>query len=209
LKIELKQIAKRYRKEWVFESVSMHLVSDSQTSVVGNNGSGKSTLLQIIAGYLSPTRGEITWTKSEKPIPRDEVFRHVSMCSPAVQLWDELTLRENISLFLEFKNLPSCDGIVDFATTIQLEKHLNQPLKTFSSGMKQRVKLGLAILCDAPILLLDEPCSHLDQTAVNWYQSLLKNNVTGKILLIASNRDERETFLCTNELDINLHKHHP
>jgi len=209
LNIELNQIAKRYRREWVFESVSMQLPTDSQTSVVGNNGSGKSTLLQIIAGYLSPTRGEITWTKSEKPIPRDEVFRHVSMCSPAIQLWDELTLHENISLFLEFKNLPGCNGVVDFANTIQLEKHLTQPLKIFSSGMKQRVKLGLAILSDAPILLLDEPCSHLDHAAVEWYQNLLQNNVADRIVLVASNRDQRETFLCKQEIDVNLHKHQP
>lgn len=209
MNIELNQIAKRYRKEWIFESVSMHFPSNSQTSVVGNNGSGKSTLLQIVSGYLSPTRGDIKWTLVDKAIARDEVFRYVSICSPAVQLWDELTLQENISLFLEFKKLPGYNESRDFASKIQLEKNLNQPLKTFSSGMKQRVKLGLAILSDSPIMLLDEPCSHLDHAAVEWYQSLLQNNLAGKIVLVASNRDERETFLCKQEIDINLHKHQP
>ena len=133
LNIELNQIAKRYRKEWIFESVSMNFNSNSQTSVVGNNGSGKSTLLQIVSGYLSPTRGDIKWTLGDKAIARDEVFRHVSICSPAVQLWDELTLQENISLFLEFKKLPGYNTSRDFASKIQLEKNLNQPLKTFSS----------------------------------------------------------------------------
>ena len=187
----------------------MHLPSDSQTSVVGNNGSGKSTLLQIVSGYLSPTRGDVKWTMGDKVVARDEVFRYVSICSPAVQLWDELTLQENVSLFLEFKKLPGYNESSDFAAKIQLQKNLNQPLKTFSSGMKQRVKLGLAILSDSPILLLDEPCSHLDHAAVEWYQTLLQSNLEGKILLVASNRDKRETFLCKQEIDINLHKHQP
>lgn len=139
-------------------------------------------------------------------IPREQIFRYVSICSPGIQLWDELTLKENVELFREFKNIPVCDDYREFAGMIGLEKHALIPLKTYSSGMKQRVKLGLAILSDAKILILDEPCSHLDSAAVQWYQSLLRNNSSNKLVIVASNSDEREIFLCNERIDINLYR---
>ena len=204
--IELSQISKRYQKQSIFREVSHSFTPGSCTAVIGNNGSGKSTLLHIIAGYASPSQGSVKWELPNKRIKRDDIFRFVSICSPALQLWDELTLSENYALFREFKRLPECSASIDFARIIQLEKHLNKPLKSFSSGMRQRVKLGFAILSDAPLLLLDEPCSHMDGDAVSWYQEVLQKHAQGRTIIVASNRDNRETFLCNEELDINDYK---
>lgn len=204
--VELQNIAKRFRKEWVFRELNLQLQAGSHTAVLGNNGSGKSTLLQLISGYASPSGGTITWHKQTQVIPREDVYRYVAICSPAVQVWDDLTLRENIDLFQQFKKLPSCTSADSFAEAIHLERHLHQPLKTFSSGMKQRVKLGLTILSDADLLLLDEPCSHLDATAVQWFQELIERTAKGRTMVIASNRDQRETFSCSREVDIHEFK---
>jgi ABC-type multidrug transport system ATPase subunit len=206
LHVELSQISKRYQKQSIFREVSHLFTPGSCTAVIGNNGSGKSTLLQIIAGYASPSQGTVKWEMHNNRINRDNVFRFVSICSPALQLWDELTLSENHALFTQFKQLPECNTSVDFARIIQLEKHINKPLKTFSSGMRQRVKLGFAILSDAPLLLLDEPCSHMDGDAVLWYQEVLQKHAQGKTIIVASNRDHLETFLCNEEIDINDYK---
>jgi ABC-2 type transport system ATP-binding protein len=203
LSIQLLNISKRFRNEWIFRNVSLDLKIGSCTAVIGSNGSGKSTILQIISGYLSPSEGEIRWNLHGQSISRELIFQHVAWCTPAMQLWDELTLRENIALFLQFKKLPWAAGEKEFARLIQLENQLDRTLKTFSSGMKQRVKLGLAILSDASIVLLDEPCSHLDADGVAWYQALLDNHLENRMVMIASNRDERETFRCSLTLDIN------
>jgi len=206
LQVELSDIAKRFRKEWIFEGITTALEHHSAVSILGSNGSGKSTLAQIIAGYITPTQGSIVWKHNEIGIPRERLFKHVAICSPAVQLWEELTLKENVELFLQFKNMPSCLDYRDFAHLIQLEKHANHPLKTYSSGMKQRVKLGLSILSDAPLLILDEPCSHLDRAAVEWYQNLLNKNSDNRLLVVASNSDEREIFGCNTSIDINKYR---
>jgi ABC-type multidrug transport system ATPase subunit len=206
LRIELLNIAKRFRKEWVFRELNLEIQSGSHTAVLGNNGSGKSTLLQLISGYASPSDGQITWQQQSQVIPRETIYRHVAICSPAIQIWDDLTLRENIDLFQQFKKLPSFNNAEEFAQVIQLERHVNQPLKTFSSGMKQRVKLGLAILSDADLLLLDEPCSHLDSTAVHWFQQLVEKHTKGRTVVIASNRDQREIFSCSQDIDIHEFK---
>jgi len=203
LQVELSDIAKRFRKEWIFKGITTTLAQGSPVSILGSNGSGKSTLAQIIAGYITPSEGSVNWSIHGTKISRDKIFQHVAICSPAIQLWEELTLKENVELFLQFKKMPSCEDYREFSHLIQLEKQLNQPLKTYSSGMKQRVKLGLSILSDAPLLILDEPCSHLDSSAVQWYQSLLTTNATNRLVVVASNSDEREIYNCNASIDIN------
>jgi ABC-2 type transport system ATP-binding protein len=206
LKVQLDHISKRFQKQWIFQGISCTIESGSQIAVLGNNGSGKSTFLQIIAGFASPSEGTLTWHLSGAAIKREQLYRHVAICSPLIQLWDDLTLHENHSLFIEFKEMPGISNSTEFARVLELEKHLHKPLKSFSSGMRQRVKLGLSAMSDAPLLLLDEPCSHLDAEAVKWYQSLMQQYTQDKTVIIASNQDERETFNCRNHIDINLYR---
>jgi len=200
--VALHHIGKRYQKEWIFRGVDAERSEGSCTAIIGGNGSGKSTLTQIISGFLSSSEGELRWTINDKPTQRDKVYEHVSLCTPVVQLWDDFTLHENIEFFLRFKALRTNLSVVDFMQMIELEKQGNRALKNFSSGMRQRVKLGLAILADTSLLILDEPCSHLDERAVQWFQQLLKSHAAGRTIFVASNKDERETFLCDSSLDV-------
>jgi ABC-type multidrug transport system ATPase subunit len=75
-------------------------------------------------------------------------------------------------------------------------------VRNFSSGMKQRLKLALAILSDTSLLLLDEPTSNLDATAIAWYGDLLREHVKDRTLLVASNRQEAEYALCTARVEV-------
>jgi ABC-type multidrug transport system ATPase subunit len=200
LQVALENISKRYNREWIFKDVNRTFESESSCAILGSNGSGKSTLLQIISGYLTPSAGTIVWKNESKEFSSDDVFSQISMVSPAMSLYDDFTLRENIVLFQKFKSLRENISLNDFAQKIQLEKHLDKQLKHYSSGMKQRVKLGLAILADTSLLLLDEPTSHLDANAAQWYQTLLKENISGRSVFVASNSHEEEIFLCTERL---------
>jgi ABC-type multidrug transport system ATPase subunit len=200
--VALHHIGKRYQKEWIFRGIDGQWNEDSCTAIFGGNGSGKSTLTQIISGFLSSSEGELRWSINDKPIPRDKVYEHVSLCTPVVQLWDDFTLRENIEFFLRFKSLRNHFSAADFMQIIELEKQEHRALKNFSSGMRQRVKLGMAILANTSLLILDEPCSHLDERAVQWFQQLLKMHSVGRTIFVASNKDERETFLCESSLDV-------
>lgn len=202
MRIELQHIGKRYQKEWIFRGVDARWSEGNCTAIIGGNGSGKSTLTQIISGFLSSSEGELRWTINDKNIPRDKVHQHVTMCTPVVQLWDDFTLRENVEFFLRFKAFRNGLNASDFMQLIELKKQEHRALKHFSSGMRQRVKLGLAIAAESSLLILDEPCSHLDDRAVQWYQQLLKSHADGRAIFVASNKDERETFLCTDSLDV-------
>lgn len=180
--------------------------SEIRCALLGSNGSGKSTLLHIISGYLTPSTGTVHWKDEHSTYSVDTIFKQVAIASPALGLYEDFTLRENIAFFQNFKSLRNNISLEEVAERIQLSKHIDKPLKHFSSGMKQRVKLGLAILSDTSLLLLDEPISHLDANATKWYQELLGAEIEGRSLFVASNSHEEEIFLCQERIHMEEYK---
>jgi ABC-2 type transport system ATP-binding protein len=186
--------------------VSKSFDSNTTCAILGGNGSGKSTLLQIISGYLTPGEGEVYWTENNNRTAPEEIYKSVSLCTPFLNLYDDFTLLENVEFFLRFKKFR--DGITcdSFAEHIELNKHQHKMLRHYSSGMRQRVKLGLAILADTKLLLLDEPTSHLDSNAVQWFQKMLALHASNRSIFVASNSHKEETFLCREEIVIDTFK---
>lgn len=199
MEISLSNIGKRFQREWIFRHI--HHVFDSGIccAVLGGNGSGKSTFIQVLSGFLIPGEGTISWQMDKKHMEVENVFRHVSLATPYLNLYDDFTLRENISFFLQFKKFRNNFSLDDFISIVQLENQADKQLVHYSSGMRQRVKLGLAILADTPLLLLDEPTSHLDASAVKWFQQLLSDNALDRSVFVASNSHDDEIFLCTTK----------
>ena len=117
-----------------------------------------------------------------------------------MNLFDDFTLEENLAFHVRFKTMRMDATPLALAQRMGLAPHLQKQLRFFSSGMKQRLKLGTAILSNTPLLLLDEPCSHLDASAIAWYQELLREHAGDRIVVIASNRQESETQLCNCQL---------
>lgn len=80
--------------------------------------------------------------------------------------------------------------------TAMLENHAEKKFRNLSSGMQQRLKLVLTCFAQTEVLLLDEPCSHLDSHGVVWYKKILEQSAKDKVVVIASNSNKEETFLC-------------
>ena len=207
MNITLTNISKRYNYEWIFRKVNYEFTFDNNYVIIGANGSGKSTLLQVIASSMIPSEGEIKYSlSSNKVISVDNMFQHLSFASPYLELFDEFTLIESIEFQGKFKkyiNNISAKTIVEIA---ELEKAKNKQIKYYSSGMKQRVRLLLAVLADTPILLLDEPASNLDKKSVEWYQQLIKNYGDNRLIIVASNQQEQEYGFCNKVLNIEDYK---
>jgi ABC-type multidrug transport system ATPase subunit len=128
------------------------------------------------------------------------LHRHVSMCTPFLSLHDDLTLTENVDFFTHFKPLRQDWDTAALADLMGLSTHKHKTLRQYSSGMRQRVKLALAILADTELLLLDEPTSHLDHKAIDWFSQLLEQHLQGRSLFVASNSEAAETAFCTSTL---------
>ena len=194
MKITLENIGRRYNREWIFRQVNYEFVSGGRYAVLGANGSGKSTLLQIIAGSLSPSEGQISYSDMGNKIDVEHIFRNISLATPYLELIEEFTLTELAEFHFRFKKrFPGTDT----NTLIKLlgfEKARNKPLRNFSSGMKQRVKLALALCSDTPILLLDEPTANLDKQGINWYLELVELFSADRLVIVCSNQEHEYQF---------------
>lgn len=206
MRIHLQAASKTFGRETVFRNVSHVFERASRTAIIGLNGSGKSTLLQCVGGALTLTKGTVQHELNATVLPQEEVYRHVSIAAPYMSLYEDLSLREAIAIHKRFKPLLGERSVEAVAEAALLGGQLEKPVRNFSSGMKQRLKLALAILSDTSLLLLDEPTSNLDANGAQWFASFLNEHVGQRTLVVASNRVDVETALCTGILDVQQFK---
>ncbi|MBP9209937.1 MAG: ABC transporter ATP-binding protein [Saprospiraceae bacterium] len=187
LQIIAHQLGKRYRHSWIFRDFSHEFRAPEVYGISGPNGSGKSTLLQVLTGFVPPTRGKLKCEDSHAPGIPVELHPRLAYAAPYAEVYEYLTLRELLGLHLRFR--PLYRGLTgeDFLRIAYLEGHEEKLVKTFSSGMKQRLKLALAILTQSEALVLDEPVTNLDSTAKEWYRELIREFNMDRLILIASN----------------------
>ncbi|HLG02105.1 MAG TPA: ATP-binding cassette domain-containing protein [Bacteroidia bacterium] len=206
MRVSLENIGKKFGREWIFRGLNTHFSPETPTVILGANGSGKSTLLQIISGSLMQGEGSLHYEIGEKRIDQDDLFRHVSFAAPYLELMEEFTLAESIHFHGQFKSWRG-DAQEKLLLEISGLGHAkNKRLKNFSSGMKMRVRLLLAICSDTPLLLLDEPCSNLDAQAVEWYRQLIGEHTAGRTTIVCSNQLRDEYFFCTKEIRMEDYK---
>lgn len=199
MKIWLDQLGKRYQRHWVFRNISQEFAAGSRTAILGKNGSGKSTLLRIIAGMQTASEGSVKHYLNAAELPPTEAFSHISFCAPGMDLPEELTLQEFFEFHFSFKKLLQGCSISSILEETGLGRAAHKPIADFSSGMKQRVKLAQAIFSDTPLLLLDEPCTNLDENGVQQYLDWIARFGAGKTIVVASN-EAREYSFCNAQL---------
>lgn len=205
MEIELNQIGKKFRGEWLFKNINHLFAANSATALVGYNGSGKSTLLQLILGYQMPSAGKITYALNGNLLTDQELYNHTVFVAPYLELPEELTLTEVIEFHFKIKQRINQNPISVLISSAGLGGSENKQLKYFSSGMKQRVKLLLAVNTKASLLLLDEPCSNLDAQGMNWYQELMVTVLNHRTIIVASNLPAEYGY-CHSVLDITVFK---
>ncbi|MEO8760742.1 MAG: ATP-binding cassette domain-containing protein [Bacteroidia bacterium] len=202
ISIHINNLGKKFVNEWIFKGVTLNIAPSEKLVILGSNGSGKSTLLQSISSFLIPTKGEVVWKNEEQIIEDDTIYKHFSMASPYMELIEDFTLTEIINHQKQFKPFVNNISTTEIIALMQLEHTAEKYIKNYSSGMKQRVKLGLAILADCPVLLLDEPCSNLDANAIAWYKNMITKFAQHKTILVCSNTVTEEYFFCTNKIEM-------
>ena len=201
MEIILNNIAKRYLYDWIFRKVTFHFEASNRYAILGANGSGKSTFLKVLSGHLTPTKGTIEYKWNNQLLDKDDVYKQLSFASPYIDLIEELTLTETIRFHQKFKPFYENLSLADFLALVQLTKAKDKEIRFFSSGMKQRLKLGLAICSKAELLLLDEPTATLDEKSIGWFNELLEQFAGNRLIIIASN-EERDVRTCTKRINI-------
>jgi ABC-type multidrug transport system ATPase subunit len=199
--IAVEKLSKRFGYQWIIRDFDHTFCPETIWGIAGNNGSGKSTLIKMLTGFLSPTSGSINYTVDGAKVTTDLVYNYVSLAAPYTDLINEYTLSEMFVFHQKFKKFKKPVSYKEFEEVIKLSGHKEKPLQHFSSGMKQKVQLALALLSDTPFLLLDEPTSFLDKTTKSWFSDLLHTHAQNRIVIIASN-DPFDIGLCNKLIEL-------
>lgn len=200
--ISLQNVGKRYNHEWIFRGINHTFEQDKHTVILGANGSGKSTLLQVILGSTVASEGDLKYTTKGSEISVEETRGRFSLATPYLELIEEYTLTELLEFHQKMVSFNEGLTISSIIEKLYLTEAKDKQLNYYSSGMKQRVKLGLALLSDTPFVLLDEPTSNLDSKAVEWYKQLVDENKSGRIIIVCSNDQKDEFSFCAEQLNV-------
>jgi ABC-type multidrug transport system ATPase subunit len=185
----VENLGKKYGKEWIFRKFAHQFEPNTIYAITGANGSGKSTLLKTLSAALPPSEGTLILKNLSTSVSPDNLYKHVSWAAPYLDLVEDFTLAEMLNFHFKFKQPIAGIEVGQVASVLELGTHLNKPIRNFSSGMKQRLKAGLAILSKSDILILDEPGSNLDALAKDWLSNLISEFVKNRIVIIASNEE--------------------
>ena len=189
-------LSKKFRQEFVIRQFSYQFKAGNSYAITGPNGSGKSTLLQLIAQFTLPNAGTIEMLD----IDPEFVYAQITYAAPYVELIEEYTLSEHLQLLVTNNYLPSSITVDSFEDYIDLKPDRFKLIKNYSSGMRQKIKLGFALLSERPVLLLDEPTTNFDDQAKAWFFNRLEKQ-RDKLIVVASN-EVREIEFCTNQISI-------
>lgn len=201
MQIILEQIGRRFNREWIFKNINYSFKSGQSYAILGINGSGKSTLLQVISSSLTPSTGTLKYIVEEKEIDVENVYQHLSIAAPYLELIEEFTLLEVLDFHFSFKKRLNNLNNQALINLLNMDSSKNKQLKYFSSGMKQRVKLILAFCSDTTILLLDEPTSNLDEQGIAWYLDLVNQFSKDRLIIVCSNQAHEYAF-CKHQLSV-------
>lgn len=203
LELRAENLTQRFNRRLVWQNVSLHVASGDVLGITGDNGSGKTTLLRALCGLLTPTSGTMTFSVEGKAVETDAMTQHIGFVSPYLTLYEEFTPLEHCSIIAQMHGIALETLFADsLLEQFRLFERRNDEIRSFSSGMKQRMKYVLALLFHAPLLVLDEPMTNLDETGTSAVEALIRNHhERGGACIIATN-DARDLALCTKRLAV-------
>ena len=200
--VEAEGLWHRYAPGRGLEPISFSAGAPGALAVTGSNGSGKSTLLRILAGLLRPSGGSATIRVGGQGVPARARRHAVGYAGADLMFYEELTAGENLEFAGEALGLIGARArALETLARVGLEPRANDPVRTLSSGMRQRLRLAFALLHGAPVLLLDEPGSHLDEEGSSLVRRIVEEQRRDHLVVIATN-DERESRLAEQRIEL-------
>lgn len=194
-KLEVKRVYKHFKNRTIFENINLEFESGKIYGIVGPNGCGKSVLFKILSGLMQPNSGQILY--NEKELYKDiHILPSIGLVINDPQFYNYLSGYENLYILASIKNLISEQDIINILKKVGLQNDKSK-VKTYSTGMKQRLALAQAIMENPDVLILDEITNGIDKTGLNMVYDLLKQEKeNGKIIIITSHRIQDIKVLC-------------
>lgn len=195
MKIEIKNIEKRYRNKQVLHDISFCAEGGNCIGILGANGSGKSTLLSILAGVLKRDAGEFLFNGEDLFRNNKKRAQLVGYVPQGTPLIEELTAKDNLLLWYDSASMKQelQTGVLKM---LGIHEFLKVPVNRMSGGMKKRLSIGCAMAKRPPVMLLDEPTAALDLVCKESISEYLKLYKQSGGLLLLTTHDVTELALC-------------
>lgn len=204
--IQCESISKNFGRRVIFKNLSFQFNANGIYGISGPNGSGKSTLIKIIAGINSPSTGRINHKDNQKEIIPEKLHNYLGFVSPYLVLYEEFSAWENLEQFAKIRDIEFNKGKIELLLNdFLLFDRKDDLVKTYSSGMKQRMKFIFALMHSPKLILLDEPTSNLDDEGKNTVYKIIKREAEGNIVIVASN-EKSDLALCSETIMIEKFK---
>ncbi|HKF79846.1 MAG TPA: ABC transporter ATP-binding protein [Thermoleophilaceae bacterium] len=187
--IELDGLERRYGERVALRGITVRVPEGATLAVLGPNGAGKTTLLRVLAGLLRPHGGTATVLGVELPRERWRLHGRVGYLGHEPLLYRELSGRENLAYHAR---LHEVDGarVEQLLVAVGMRDRADEPLRDLSRGMVQRLAVARAVLHDPPLVLLDEPRSHLDPAVGEALEPLI-GRTSGRTRVLVSHDVDR------------------
>jgi heme exporter protein A len=182
--IELDALVRRYGEREALSDVSLRLAGGQTLVVFGPNGAGKTTLLRVLSTLLRPHSGRVEVLGCALPHDAWRVRGRIGLLGHEPLLYRELTPRENLRFHARLHGVGSA-RVDELLARVGIDARADEPLRTLSRGMVQRVAVARAVLHDPPLLLLDEPRANLDPAAIELVEELI-GRASGRTRVISS-----------------------
>lgn len=201
--LKAEKVSKKFNRRTVFRDISFALAPGASLAVTGKNGSGKSTLMKILAGVLSPSDGTVAYENSGVALLQDEIRTLVGFVSPYLQYYEEFTAVEILDIIARIRASGAHDPVrrKDLMERFSLWERKDDVVRTYSSGMKQRLKYVVALEHSPSVLLLDEPTANLDEDGIAAVRDVVDEYGKRGVLIIATN-DASEASWCSSQLNV-------
>jgi len=198
--IQSQNLSKLFGRRLIFRDINFNWTEKGIFGISGPNGSGKSTLVKIVAGLIAPSSGKIIHKNSGGEIIPEKLHNHIGFVSPYLVLYEEFSAWENLKIFSKIRGVEfNEEKINHYLIQFLLENRKNDLVKTYSSGMKQRLKFIFALMHSPEVLIFDEPTSNLDEEGKKVVYNIIREEGKTGIVIIASN-EVKDLELCNEVL---------
>ena len=196
--LETRELTKKFKGQIAVNNLSLSIRKNSIFGLLGPNGAGKSTTLKIITGIMKPSSGEVLF--ENRPWSRKNL-KDIGALIESPAIYPNLTAKENLKIACTLYGLPytKADEVLEI---IDLKGVNKKKVKNFSMGMKQRLGLGMAIINDPKLLILDEPTNGLDPIGIEELRKLIKSFPPKGITVVLSSHILSEVVQVADEIGI-------
>ena len=198
--IRVENVARRYGRRWALSDINFEAREGSVIMVAGRNGSGKSTLFRVLSTAIRPDRGRALVGGFNVVREREDVRKITALLSHYSYLYESLSARENLHVAAEHLGVGR-NGIMSLLERVNLAHRADDPVSTFSAGMRKRVSFARILLQDPRIVMLDEPYGQLDPEGFVLVDEVVRElKAKGTTVLIATHQLERGAGLADDAL---------